>query len=159
MVLLILSVLLLSMPQCARKTAELPKDLLSFYIGMNEQDARKHLQEIGEFERNDRRRQQLWRLKNDSHYSHLAIAFDKDNQVRYITAFADKAKERIRYSDIGDISKAKEEITEQHHRYTWEAASAEGKPAYFVILYGNETEFLSSVSLSKKIVSGEEEEE
>lgn len=156
----ILILLLLAGTQCTTKNAPAPpKDILGIGIGMKRADAQKRLEEIGVFEREERKQQQVWRLKNDLHYSNIIIAYDKSNEVSYLTAFADKSKERIRFTDIGDLSKAKKEVTEPHYKYTWEVAESEAKPAYMVVAYGTEPDFLSSCSLSKKFALEEEEDE
>ena len=152
-----------AMAQCAnhsQSAVNLPRDILGISVGMNKQDASRRLEEIAVFERGERKRQQVWKMKDASRYSHVAVGYDEKDHIRYITAFVDTAlaKERIRFSDLGDLSKAKKEIVEPHHRYTWEAPAIEGKPAYFVIAYGSEPEFLSSCSLSKRTTTEESEE-
>lgn len=129
---------------CALPANELPKDILGLSIGMSKADVEKHLGVIAEFERNDRRRQELWRLRNDPHYSHLAVGYDQNDQVRYVTAFGDASKARVRFSEIGDLTKAKKELTEPHLRYTWDNVAG-GK----IIAYGTEGEYLSSLSIAK----------
>ncbi len=157
---LCLAVFLLSMANCApRQTVELPKDILGIRVGMSKEEAQKRLEEISEFERDERKQQQIWRLKNDAHYSHIAIGYDKSNQVRYLTAFADSSKKRVRFSDIGDLSSAKQEITNPHYKYTWEIPASGENPAYFVSAYGTESEFLSSCSLMKTSAGNETEKE
>ncbi len=127
---------------------------------MNKEDATQRLQEIALFERDERKRQQVWKMKDASRYSHVAVGYDQKNQVRYVTAFVDKAaaKERVRFADVGDLSKAKKEIVEPHYRYIWDVPAAEGKPAYSVIAYGDEPEFLSSCSLSSGTKTEESKE-
>jgi hypothetical protein len=152
-----------ALSQCAnhsQSAVNLPRDILGISVGMNKQDVTRRLEEIAVFERDERKRQQVWKMKDASRYSHVAVGYDEKNQIRYITAFVDKAlaKERIRFTDIGDLSKAKKEITEPHHRYTWEVPAIEDKPGYFVIAYGSEPEFLSSCSLNKTITASESED-
>jgi hypothetical protein len=159
-----LIVLLLSISQCATKTpskANVPNELLGISIGMNKEAAKKHLEEIAQFERDEGKRQQVWRLKNDPHFSELAIGYDEENQVRYITTFVDpsSARERIRFTEIGDLSKAKQEILAPHYRYIWEVPASDGKPAYFVNVYGDNPDFLLHYSLSGKAGASEEEDE
>jgi hypothetical protein len=152
--------LALSLISCAVKSANrLPDNILGISIGMNRADVQNHLKEIAEFERDDRKQQQIWRLKTDPCYSHVALGFDKNGQVRYITVFADKSKERTRFSDIGDLSAAKKEILEPHRKFIWEIGATGENPAYFVEAYGNEQDFLTSYSLSKKIAAAQPEEE
>lgn len=152
-------VIILLMTQCTGRVApapELPKDILGISVGMNKDEAQKRLSEIGQLESEGRKTGNLWRLKDDSRYSHLAIAYDADNRIRFVTALVDKAtvKERVRFSEIGDLEKAKKEIVEQNHRYVWEAAASDGKPAYIVNIYGDSPEYLTIYSLSKKVESG-----
>ena len=156
----VLILLLLAGIQCATRSApELPRDILGIGIGMTRADAQKRLEEIALFERNERKNQQIWRLKDDSHYSHLAVGYDANNQVRYVTAFADKSKTQIPFSDIGNLSKAKTEIIEQHHTYIWEVPSTDGAAAYFVNVYGDNPKFLTTYSLSKKLTPNKSEED
>lgn len=160
---LCLGIMVAAMAQCAKHSqsaANPPRDILGISIGMNKEDVRRRMEEIAVFERDERRRQQVWKMKDTSRYSHVAVGYDEKNQIRYITAFVDKAlaKERIRFADLGDLSKAKKEIIEPHHRYTWEVPATEGKPGYFVIAYGSEPEFLSSCSLNKTITASESKE-
>jgi len=146
--------------QCATRSAnEPPGDILGIGIGLTRADAQKRLEEIAFFERNERKNQQIWRLKNDSHYSHLAVGYDANNQIRYVTAFADKSKTPIPFSDIGNLSKAKKEIIEQHHTYIWEVPGTGAAPAYFVNVYGDNPKFVTTCSLSKKLTPNESEAE
>lgn len=151
-----LLLLLLTMPQCARiqqqSSVQLPADILGIYVGMKKEDANKRLGEIATFERNERKQQQMWRLNNDTRFSHLAVGYDKEDKVRYVTAFVDAttAKERIRFSDVGDLSKAKNEILEPHYRYIWDVPPVNGRPAFSVNIYGDNPQSLSFYSLSKK---------
>lgn len=157
-----LIILLLSMSQYATKSQtrfSLPREIVGLAVGMSRADAQKRLEQIGEFERDDRKQQQVWRLKDDPRYSHIIIGFDANEQVRYLTAFVDKSKARVLFSDIGDITKSKQEIVKPHYKYTWEVPATDGKPSYLVVAYGNEPELLSSCSLSRVIVNAETEKE
>jgi hypothetical protein len=129
---------------CASRARELPGDILGLQVGLPREAAQRRLEEIGVFERDDRRRQQVWRIKDDKNYSSLAIGFEPTGEVRYVTAFADATKERVRFSEIGDLASARKEVTEPHHRYTWEHPSGNK-----IIAYGTEPEYLSSLSLAK----------
>lgn len=156
----ILIFLMLAGIQCGKKNAaQLPKDILGISIGMSRADAQKRLEEIAEFERDDRRQQQLWRLKNDPRYSNLAVGYDKNDQIRYITVFAGNSENRIRFSEIGDLSAARKEVTEPHYKYTWQVAESDGKPTYIVSAYGTEPEFLSSYSLMRITADNERAKE
>jgi len=155
-------VILLTIMQCSAKVApDLPKDILGMSIGMNKADAQPRLQEIATLESEGRKVGQLWKLKNDPHFSSLAVAYDKENRVRFITAFVEKtvAKEKIKFAEVGDLTKAKAEIVEPHYRYIWEVPAESDQVAYVVNVYGDNPEFLQTYSLSKTNQSDKVEEQ
>lgn len=140
--------------QCATKTLsknELPDDLLGLRIGMDKTAATKRLEQIASPESTHRKAGNLWRLKNDPRFDSIAVAFDKENKVRFVTGFVEKSKarERIRFSEVGDLTKAKKEIVEQHHRFVWEVPASDKQPAYSVNVYGDNAEFVTIYSLVK----------
>jgi hypothetical protein len=154
--------LLLTMTQCARRRpVEPPRDILGIYVGMKREDAKRRLEEIAQFERDARKRQVVWKVNDNARFSHIALGYDEQDQVRYVTAFVDKAaaKERIRFSDVGDLTKAKKEIVEPHYRYIWEVPASDGKPPYFVNIYGDDPEFVLHYSLSRVAPKEKEEED
>jgi hypothetical protein len=148
-------VALLAVSPCARKFqthSQLPQDIFGISVGMIKEEAENRLKEIAVFEGDERKRQQIWRLNNDPQFSKVAIGYDLDRRVRYVTVFVDvaTAKKRIRFTDVGDISKAKAEIVAPHYRYIWDAPSINGKPDYFVTIYGDNPEYVTTYSLSGK---------
>jgi len=158
--LIIVVVLLLTMTQCASKTVpapNLPKDILGISVGMSKADAQKRLEEIAQFESEDRKTGQLWRLKNDPRFKHIAVAYDTEDKTRFVTALVEKttAKERMRFSEVGDLSAAVKEIIEPHYKYFWDVPANEGKPSYRIFVYGNEPEFLTIYSLSDLTKAGD----
>jgi len=158
----ILFFLMLAGIQCTttKSASGLPKDILGIGVGMNRAEAGKRLAEIAEFERDERKRQQVWRLKDDPHFKYIAVGYDENEKIRYVAAFADAtAKERIRFSDVGDLSTAKKEVVEPHYRYIWEVPSSDGKPAYIANIYGDNPDFLLHYSLSGITTVSEKEEE
>lgn len=157
----IVIVILLTMTHCANKTAsDLPKDILGISIGMSKVDAQKRLEEIAQFESEARKVGQLWGLKNDWRFSSVAVGYDKENRIRFVTAFVEPktAKERIRFSDVGDLTKAKAEILEPHYRYIWEIPAEEGKSPVILNIYGDNPEFVTTYSLAEKAQSKKEKE-
>jgi len=148
-------VILLAMMQCAGRTApapDLPKDILGVSVGLSKADAQQRLEEIATFESAGRKVGQFWKLKNDPHFSSVAVDYDKENRIRFITAFVEKttAKEKIRFTEVGDLAKAKAEIVEPHYRYIWEVPAEGDNPAYIVNVYGDNPEFVDTYSLAKK---------
>jgi len=124
--------LLLCAANCGAPAVEspkdLPKDLLGVRIGMSKDEAQKSLEQVAVFTREERKRQQLWKLKQDPHFVDLAIGYDENERFRYITAFTEKksGKKPMLFSSVGDLTKAKAEIVVPHHRYIWEIP-AEGR--------------------------------
>ena len=158
--LIIVVVLLLTMTQCASKTVpapNLPKDILGISVGMSKADAQKRLEEIAQFESEDRKTGQLWRLKNDPRFKHIAVAYDKDGKIRFVTVLVEKttAKERMRFSEVGDLSAAVKEVIEPHYKYFWDVPANDNNPAYRVFAYGDEPELLTIYSLSDLTKAGE----
>ena len=154
-------VMLLTTLQCTTESAtvaNLPDNIFGIKPGMSKEEAEIQLRKIGDFKTDAEKRQQIWMIKNDPRFSSLAVGYEKDNQVRYVTAFAEKenVKQRVRFTEIGDVAKAKQEITKPHYRYTWIVEAINDKPAYVVTVYGTDPEFLSIYSLAK---IGESEEE
>ncbi|CAN5476359.1 hypothetical protein BH10ACI1_BH10ACI1_17030 [soil metagenome] len=142
-------------------SANLPNGLVGLKLEMSKEDARKQLLEIGEFISDAKKNQQLWRLKNDSHFSQIAVGFDKENKIRFITAFVekDKASEQIRFDEVGDLKNAKAEILPPHYRYTWNVSAEDAVPAYFVSIYGDNPEIVTMYSIGKTSSTNEEEED
>lgn len=160
-VFLFFPLLLLSVVQCTHNPTILPDNVLGIRVGMGKAEAQKHLEEIAVFERDERKRQQIWKVKDSPRFNYVAVGYDENDKIRYVTAFVDKetAKERIRFSDVGDLEKAKKEIVEPHYRYIWEVPASDDKPAYIVMIYGDNPEFVLHYSLSKAGAATEKEEE
>lgn len=147
--------------QCggAKTNLDLPNDIFGISPGMNKEDAVRHLKEIGKLSREEEKRQQVWSLKNDPTYGYLAVGYDKDDQVRYVTAFAKpKDGQPKRFDQIGDLAKAKKEVTGPNHRYIWEIPVQKGKPEYSVTAQGDNADNLSMLTLSKPVGVDEDEE-
>lgn len=160
-------VAVLFLTQCAGKTATaktLPQDILGISVGMNKADAQKRLEEIGQMTSEDRKAGQLWQLKSDPRFANLAVAYDKEQKIRFVTALVDKekAQQRVRFAEIGDLTAAKAEIVAPHYRYVWETAATDRQPAQTIIIYGDNPDSITLFSLSKKIeaqIGTESEEE
>lgn len=139
-----------------------PRDVMGIYVGMERDAATRRLAEIAKLKETDRKQGQLWTIRiNDPRLSDIGIGYDRENKVKFVTAFVDKdtARERIRYSDLGDLSAAKTETVGNNKRYIWEVAARDGRPAYFVDAHGDEPDFVSFYVLAKKAASGETQED
>lgn len=146
---------------CLTKPApNLPKDILGVYVGMNREDAERHLRETAKFNREDGQSEQLWSLSGNPNFDYLAIGYDRDKQVRYVTAIAKpKDGKPVFFKDVGDLTTAKKEVVGLHHRYGWEVAASEKQPAYTVVAQGDNAESLSLYTLTKPSNPEEQEEE
>lgn len=138
---------------CTSSMAAVPEDLLGISIGMPRGAAESKLSAIADLERLEEGRQQIWRLNGDPHFSTIAVGYDREDRVRYVTAFVDAAtaKERIAFASVGDLSKAKAEVTGRHHRYIW----THDPGGYDVNIYGDEDQFLTIYTIVKRSEPGE----
>ncbi|MFN0277019.1 MAG: hypothetical protein ACKVRN_00300 [Pyrinomonadaceae bacterium] len=132
---------------------------------MEKSAAQSRLREISEFVSQQRKNQEIWQMNDKSRFSGVAVGYNGEDKIRYVTAFVDKeqAKEHIAFSSVGDLSSAKAEITEPHYRYIWEVPASDGIPASSIVAYGDNPDFVTIYSLvakhnSTKPIETEEEE-
>ena len=137
---------------CTTSRAAVPNgDLLGLLVNEPRPAAEQRLNEIGKLERTESGRQEIWMLIDDTRFSSVAVGFDKKGRVRYITAFVDKtkAKDRIAFSSVGDISKAKSVVLPPHYRYIWEIKGPNDALSYLVNVYGDDPDYLTMYTLSR----------
>ena len=157
--------LLLGTPNCGvnqAKNASYPRDVMGIYVGMEKDAAKRRLAEIAKLKETGRKQGELWTIRiNDPRLSDIGVGYDKENRVRFVTAFVDKekARERIRYSDLGDWSAAKTETVGNNKRYIWDVPAENDRPAYIVDAHGDEPDFVNFYVLAKKASPGEGHEE
>lgn len=161
----ICAALMLVCLQCAKVPTPtqtgLPQDVLGVSVGMTKEDAEKRLKDIANFDRAERKSQQIWILKDNPNFSHLAVGYDKQDKIRYASAIASdpKNKKLLRFTEIGDIKQAKPELVPPHHRYIWETSSENPQNAQIILAYGDNPDFLSFFSISRKVSPEDGEEE
>src|SRR6185369_4253047 len=85
-------------------------EIMGVSLEMTRDEARTRLQSIASLEREDRKRQEIWAVK-DSRISHLLVGYDADNRVRYVTAIARTDGPRIRYQEVADLKSAQRSVT------------------------------------------------
>jgi hypothetical protein len=130
--------LLLLASACATKVEPKP-EILGVRLGMTREEAHARLKNIGQFEKEERRQQEVWRLTNDPVYSHLMVAYNKEyTSVRYITAVANEQGRRIRYADVINLGRARAESTQASHTYTQEVAARADQPGFKIRAIGND---------------------
>ena len=142
-------VLLLIFGVSAGVIAATPKpEIMGISLGMSRADAHSRLQSLGKLEREIRKRQEVWAIK-DARISHLLVGYDPDLRVRYVTAIARTDGPRIRYEDVADLNIAQREQNQGNYKLTWQVAARSGHFAYWLIAHGRDPQFLESYSVKK----------
>src|SRR5215216_734535 len=112
-VLLVISILASTAPARPRP------EIMGISLEMSRDEARARLKSIGSLEKEDRKRQEVWAVK-DSRISHLLVGYDADYRVRYVTAIARTDGPKIRYQEIADLKSARRAVVQGNHKFTWE---------------------------------------
>lgn len=118
-------------------------DILGVTLGMPGDTVRTTLAATGKFERQERKRQEIWTVR-DPRFSSLIIGYDENRNVRFVTAVADPAGVPVTYGDVVDIAAAEHREAGENHTYTWRT----GDPRYFIIAIGG-PERVNYLSLKK----------
>jgi hypothetical protein len=141
--------LVVTLGVAASVAAATPKhEIMGIALGMSKADARARLQTLGTLERETRKRQEVWVVK-DPRVSHLLVGYDPDLRVRYVTAIARSGGPRIRYDEVADLSSARREQSQGNYKLTWQIAARSGHNAYQLIAHGHDPKYLDSYSLKK----------
>ena len=107
-------------------------DIAGVQLGMSKDDVRTQLAKTATFERNERRRQEIWTLNADPRFTSLIVGYSKEGKVRFVTAVAKPNGAAVRYADVLDLAEAKHKSAGSSHTYTW----VTGTPAYTIIAIG-----------------------
>lgn len=123
-------------------------DVFGVRPGMSEIEARRRLDKVGRLQVNDRMKHDVWEVR-DSRISFVGVRFDaKTRVVRWITVIArTDAKQRLRYSDLADLSLAQHKTDGTNHTYIWRVPARGKRTAYVFEALGNNPEFLTSYRL------------
>lgn len=127
---------------------EPPEDLLGVSLGMAKEEVQKRLGKLGELDMNKEGpggAKQFWKLR-DRRYAWLAVRFDADMRVEWVSAFArqDKGRRPVRYRDIGNVRQAQ---LLGKYIYMWVVRKGAGEEDYAVTARGNDPEILSALLL------------
>lgn len=129
--------------------AATPRDeIMGIALGMSKADAQARLQKLGTLERETRKRQEVWAVK-DPRVSHLIVGYDPDSRVRYVTALARSGAARIRYDEVADPKSAERLNNQGNYKLTWEVAERSGHAGYLLIAHGHDPQYLDSYSIKK----------
>lgn len=142
--------LLLLAAACATKktTVEPKPEILGVRLGMSREEAHAHLRNIGQLEKEERRQQEVWRLKSDPGYTHLMVAYNKEyTSVRYITAVANEQGNRVRYADVINLERARAESIQASRTYTQELPARDNQPGFITKAIGDDPTYLKYYSV------------
>jgi hypothetical protein len=128
------------------------RDILGLHLEMTKEQATKRLTEIGTFERDERKQQAIWQVRDPS-FSHVIIGMSKEGKLRYITATArtDAEAKRVSYSSVGDLDQARQtgDPTIKNFRFEWSLPALKDQPEAVAQALGRDPEFLSTLSLKR----------
>ncbi len=128
--------------------AKVRPEIMGISLEMSREAAQARLKAIGQLEKEDRKRQEVWAIK-DPRVSHLLVGYDAEYRVRYVTAIARTAGPRIRYAEVADLKRAQRLSNQGNYRFTWEVPARRGQFAYVMIAHGRDPQFLDSYSVKK----------
>jgi hypothetical protein len=117
--------------------------LAGITLDMPRDTVRTTLAGTATFEREERRRHEVWTLRDDPRYASLIIGYTKEWNVRFVTAVAKPDGEPVRPADVLDLTVAEDRAAGNTHTYTWAVGG------YYVIGIGN-PERLEYLSLKKE---------
>lgn len=141
--------LLLSVGVSASAAPAKPRpEIMGVSLDMSRDAARARLKSIGSLEREERKRQEVWAVK-DARISHLLIGYDAEYRVRYVTAIARTDGPRIRYQEVADVKGAERTVNQGNHKFTWEVEAHHGQAAFILIARGHDPQYLDSYSVKK----------
>src|SRR5687768_3799560 len=109
---LVLALLLTSCATSSPSSRTAPDDILGVRLNMPRAEVRSVLGESGKFEREERKRQEVWTV-SDPRYESLIIGYDPQWNVRFVTAVAKKEGQSVRYADVLDMALAEHKAAGQ----------------------------------------------
>lgn len=128
--------------------ARVKPEIMGIALEMSRDAAQARLKSLGQLEKEDRRRQEVWAIK-DPRISHLLVGYDADYRVRYVTAIARSDGPRMRYQEVADLKGAQRSNNQGNYRFTWEIPERRGRFAFVVIAHGRDPNYLDSYSIKK----------
>ena len=114
--------------------AEAPavSDILGVKLGMSRDEVRSGLAPRAGLEREERRRHEIWTLRDDPRFASLIIGYTKEWNVRFVTAVARPEGKPVRYEEVLDLAQASLKTAGQLRTYTW----ITGTPPHTIIAVG-----------------------
>lgn len=127
------------------------RDLVGLRVGMAKEAARRQLQKIGTLQREERKRQEVWEVR-DEYFSHVIVGFDQQARVRFVTAVArEGGARRMRYGDVASLETARQEgdVAINNYHFVWELARRGREPRLLVEARGRDPQYLSTYTIKK----------
>lgn len=140
------TLLLLALGPLRSEAAQPRPEILGVQLGMDGARARARLDALGALERKEKKRQEVWRVR-DAHYSHLLVGFDAAGRVRYVTAVARSRGVPVFYSDVGDVRAASNVGAPGHVKYVWRVPGKGGRPGFVTTVHGTDARRLATWSV------------
>jgi hypothetical protein len=132
--------------------AESARGILGVQLKMTGEQARTRLKEIGILEREERKQQEIWKVRDKS-FSHLIIGVGKDDKLRFVTAVAreDKEAKRVGYGEIGKLEQARQagDVAIKNFNYEWTLPQDRENPPTLVAARGRDPKFLTTYTLKR----------
>lgn len=123
-------------------------EIMGIALGMGREAAQARLKSLGSLEKEQRKRQEVWAIK-DPRVSHLLVGYDGEYRVRYVTALARGDGPRIRYDEVADVKTAQRASNQGNYKFTWEVAARRRQFGYVMMARGHDPNYLDSYSVKK----------
>ena len=112
-------------------------EILGVRLGAGRDETTRRLGEMGRLEKEERKQQEVWALRDHPSYSHLIVSYDKEYKgVRFVTAVAREDGRPVRYEEVLDTGRARKEQAGQSVTYTLTVQAQGGQPGYVVKAIG-----------------------
>jgi hypothetical protein len=110
------------------------RDLFGVTVGLPRDDVRARLSTVGSMVREERKRQEVWSVKDDRRFEGVIVGYDTDWKVRFVTAVARTGGEAVRFADVIDLASAEHKSAGTTHNYRWTPAGAN----YVIVAIGSD---------------------
>lgn len=135
-----------------------PRDILGIRLGMSEAEVHRRLARIGvesgyapaRLEKH----KEMWEVR-DARIASVAIKFDDEGRLLWITAFARPEGKRLRYRDVADLARA-ERLG--FYIYVWRVPARGERPAYAVTARGAGPDYVGNYSIYSQPGAADREE-
>ena len=100
------------------------RDLKGVTVNMPRDEVRTKLSAVGSLQREERKRQEVWTLRDDPSYEGAIVGYDTNWNVRFITLVARADGKPVQFADVLDLGKAEHKSAGTSHTYRWHPEGA-----------------------------------